>query len=68
MLVCAQTIPPDELFSRRQQGAPNIIAAGVEILRERITRLTHLLQQGLVTVQVRAEQCHVPAAFLPPRL
>jgi hypothetical protein len=48
-----QAIPAEELLSRRQQGARNIVAAGVEILRERIACLSELLQQGLVTVQVR---------------
>jgi hypothetical protein len=47
-----QTIPSTDLFRVRQQGAPNIIAAGVDILRLRVACLSDLLQQGLVTVQV----------------
>ena len=43
-----QTLEAKEVTQRRNGGAPDIVLAGVECLRERIARLAELVQSGRV--------------------
>ena len=71
-----QTLPFEELLDCRLAGrAPDIVAAGVLLLRERISKLARLVGTGQVAIEVclgwkggggggKKQYCHQPASRL----
>jgi hypothetical protein len=51
--MCAQTIAPPKLFGAiTENPSLDVMAAGVKLLRERLTTLADLLRSGRVTLEV----------------